>query len=122
MGIFDAGRAMAKSARLYDNVISSYGRGGSVLASDIPCKLAQTRSAAIVGPYWDELTQHSHRMDFIVDADALGTVPQVRDTIVWGGRTFAVVEDNGEPCYTYHDRLCTVYRIHAEEAIQEERT
>ncbi len=121
MGIFDAGRALAKSAMLYDNVIDSYSRGRTVVASFVPCKVAQTRGVA-ESPYWDQMTQHGHRVDFIVDADALGTVPEVRDIIEWNGRTLAVIEPDGEPCYSYHDRLCTVYRIHAEEAVAEPAT
>lgn len=118
MGIFDAGRALAKSAMLYDNVIDSYSRGRTVVASFVPCKVAQMRSLADT-PYWDQMTQHGNRVDFIVDADALGTVPQVRDTIEWNGRSFAVVEPDGEPCYSYHDRLLTVFRVHAEETVVE---
>jgi len=119
MGLFDRGRAQLRRDRYYDS-IAAYSRNRVVLQSALPCKVARAHASATEARFgWETMAVHSHRFDFIVDAATLGTVPEVGDVLEWNGKAFAVVEPVGETCWQYHDRLCTVYRIHAEICVRE---
>ena len=119
MGLFDKGRAQLKQGRYYDEVVN-YSRHRVVLKADLPCKIAKSHTSTTEARWgWDSMSVHSYRVDFLIDAVALGTVPEVGDVIDWRDKSFSVVEPLGETCWCYHDRLCTVYRIHAEICVQE---
>lgn len=117
--LFDKGRNQLKRAVYYDEQLS-YSRNRVVLVENLPCKVAKNHVSATEARWgWDTMTTHAYRVDFLIDAARLGTVPEVGDTLDWRGKHFAVVEPSGETCWKFHDRLCSVYRIHAEISVQE---
>ena len=119
MGLFDRGREQLKQARYYDQLVN-YSRQRVVLKSDLPCKIAKSHTSTTEARWgWDSMSVHSYRVDFLIDAVSLATVPEVGDVIAWRDKAFSVVEPLGETCWQFHDRLCTVYRIHAEICVQE---
>lgn len=119
MGLFDRGREQLKQSRYYDQQVI-YSRHRVVLQSELPCKIAKSHTSTTEARWgWDTMSVHSYRVDFLIDAVKLGTVPEVGDVIDWGEKSFSVVEPAGETCWQFHDRLCTVYRIHAEICVKE---
>ena len=119
MGLFDRGREQLKQSRYYDQQVT-YSRHRVVLQSELPCKIAKSRTSTTEARCgWDTMSVHSYRVDFLIDAVKLATVPEVGDVIDWGEKSFSVVEPLGETCWQFHDRMCTVYRIHAEICVKE---
>lgn len=119
MGLFDKGRAQLRQDRYYEDTVV-YSRQRVVLQSELPCKIAKSHVSLTEARWgWDAMSVHSYRVDFLIDAAKLGTVPEVGDVIEWNDKAFSVVEPAGETCWKFHDRLCTVYRIHAEICVKE---
>lgn len=53
--------------------------------------------------------------DFLIDADLLGFLPGVGDTIIADGQTYEVMKLPGRGCWRFTSQTRKVYRIHTRE-------
>lgn len=110
MGFFDFGRQIFQASAMYDASISYYQRQTKTTV-DLSAKIGKSHT---VSTNIDGIIIHEDWIDFIVDFESLGTMPETGDVITYNGKRYAVSAPSDEKCYRWHI-LNQSLRIHAQQ-------